>query len=80
METPLRRQIRVRDDKSSVHDIIADGLDQKAFTRSVPSDYEAERRAALLYDVHVVKKRFDLALSSDCNIGQTDPRNDTALE
>ena len=30
VETPLRREVRVRDDKSSVHDIIANSLDQKA--------------------------------------------------
>ncbi len=80
LQTALRGEIRVRHDEAAVHNIVADGLQKKAFAAAVAAHDKAEGRAALGNDFHIAEQGFDFMFPADRDVGQTDTGNDAALE
>ena len=80
LQTALRGEIRVRHDEAAVHNIVADGLQKKAFAAAVAAHDKAEGRAALGNDFHIAEQGLDFMFPADRDVGQTDTGNDAALE
>lgn len=79
-EAPLRRQVGIHHHKASLRGIIADGLQQEAFTTAVFADDKAKGRAAIRYDIDIPKQRVDFPVAAHCDIFEPHPRHNAALK
>ena len=80
LQAALRREVSVGNNEVALHDVVAYGLDEKALARAVSAHDEAEGRAAIGNDVHIVQQGLDLAFAAHGDIGQADTRHDAALQ
>ncbi len=80
METAFRRQVSVHDNEAAIHDIVADGLEEKRLAASILSYYETEGSTTLAYYVDIVEQSLYLLAPSHGDERQAYARHHATFE
>ena len=80
MKATLGRQVGIHDHKTTIHDIVADGLEKKRLAAAILSDNETERRATLANNVYIVEQRLYLLAPPYGDERQAYARHHASLE
>ena len=80
METTLWRQVGIHDHETAIHDIVADGLEEKRLAASVFSHYETERSTTLADNVNIVEQSLYLLAPPNGDERQAYARHHATLE